>query len=261
VPVTTNILQERRIYTRIDGDLESHLDYIREEFKAGFQLIDRIDRPAVTIFGSARTPATHRWYQEAMKVAGGFAQEGFAVITGGGPGIMEASNRGAKEAGGLSVGLGIKLPEEQELNPWVDLSYDFKHFYARKVCFVKASEGFVAFPGGFGTNDELFEALTLIQTGKIEHFPVVLFGSAHWDPMLEWVHDNLLPEGQISAEDLELVSVTDDPPAVVRAIVDCFSGDCTHAEHDGHGHPNGNRANDGEDGSAGADPIGGGTTA
>ena len=157
-----------------------------------------------------------------METAEGFAAEGFAVVTGGGPGIMEAANRGAKEAGGLSVGMNIQLPHEQDANDFLDLSYDFRHFYARKVCFVRASEGFVAFPGGFGTNDELWDALTLIQTGKIEHFPVVLFGSEHWDPMVAWVKERLYAENQISASDLDLFAVTDDPSAAVRAVVDSY---------------------------------------
>jgi uncharacterized protein (TIGR00730 family) len=216
------------MWLRQEPDVERHIRFMEEEFRRGFSLIDRIDRPAVSLFGSARTPRDHPMYAFAMEVAAGFSREGFAVITGGGPGVMEAGNRGAKQAGGLSVGLGIKLPHEQKLNAWVDLSYDFKHFYARKVCFVKASEGFVAFPGGFGTNDELFEALTLIQTRKIKHFPVVLFGSAHWDPMLEWVKDTLLVEGQISPRDLELFEITDEPERAVRGVVDCYRGDCDH---------------------------------
>ena len=176
----------------------------------------------VSTFGSARTEATHHWYLQTMEIAAGFAREGFAVVTGGGPGIMEAANRGAKEAGGLSVGFGIELPREQHMNPWLDIGYDFRHFYARKVCFVKASEGFVACPGGFGTNDELFEALVLVQTAKIRHFPIVLFGSEHWTPLLTWARDQLLAEGQISPADLDLFTITDDPATVVREVVDTY---------------------------------------
>lgn len=222
---------ERSMWLREEPDVERHLRFTEEEFRKGFALIERIDRPAVSMFGSARTPRDHPLYAAAMEVAAGFSREGFAVITGGGPGVMEAGNRGAKEGGGLSVGLGIKLPHEQKLNRWIDLSYDFKHFYARKVCFVKASEGFVSFPGGFGTNDELFEALTLIQTGKIRHFPVILFGSAHWNPMLAWTRDTILAEGNISPPDLDLFTITDDPDEAVHGVVDCYRNVCGHAHH------------------------------
>jgi uncharacterized protein (TIGR00730 family) len=219
---TQRLPVERSMFFREESDLDRHLRFMEEEFRAGFELIARIDRPAVSIFGSARLTADDPWYGLASRTAAGFAREGFGVITGGGPGVMEAANRGAKEAGGLSVGLGIELPHEQSMNAWLDLSYDFKHFYARKVCFVKASEGFVAFPGGFGTNDELFEALTLIQTRKIRRFPVVLFGRAHWEPMVGWLRGTLLEERMISANDLDLFLVTDDPEAAVRAVVDPY---------------------------------------
>lgn len=212
---------ERSLWTREDTEIERDVAFIADEFRAGFELVERIDRPAVSIFGSARTPETHRRYQEAFDTGARFARAGFAVITGGGPGVMEAANRGCQEAGGLSVGLGIVLPHEQGINDYCDLDYTFKHFYARKVCFVKAAEGFVTFPGGFGTNDELFEALLLIQTQTIEHFPVVLFGSSHWEQMRAWM-DTLLDEGQVSAEDLELFEVTDSPEAAVRAIVEPY---------------------------------------
>jgi uncharacterized protein (TIGR00730 family) len=213
---------ERSLFFREESDLDRQLRFLQEEFRAGFELVARIDRPAVSIFGSARLTADDPWYGLASRTGAGFAREGFGVITGGGPGVMEAANRGAKEAGGLSVGLGIELPHEQSLNAWLDLSYDFKHFYARKVCFVKASEGFVAFPGGFGTNDELFEALTLIQTRKIRRFPVVLFGREHWEPMVAWFRGTLLGEHTISANDLDLFVVTDDPEVAVRAVVDPY---------------------------------------
>jgi uncharacterized protein (TIGR00730 family) len=215
---------ERSMWVREEIDLDRDLEFIREEFRAGFELIARIDRPAAAIFGSARIATEHPWYRLARETGAAFAREGFGVVTGGGPGVMEAANRGAKQAGGLSVGLGIQLPHEQDLNHWLDLSYDFKHFYARKVCFVKASEGFVAFPGGFGTNDELFEALTLIQTGKVRRFPVVLFGQEHWEPMVAWIRDTLLLEGTVSAGDIDLFVVTDDPETAVRAVVDPYRG-------------------------------------
>ena len=216
------------MFFREEADLDRDIAFIDQEFRAGFELVARIDRPAVALFGSARTPVNHRWYEMARETAAGFVEEGFAVITGGGPGIMEAANRGAREAGGLSIGFGIRLPHEEGLNDWIDLSYVFKHFYARKVCFVKASEGFVTFPGGFGTNDELYEALTLIQTGKIKHFPVVLFGSDHWEPMVDWMRTKLLAEDQIARTDLDLFVVTDDPDAAVRAVTDCYRGLCAH---------------------------------
>ncbi len=219
---------ERSMWFREDQDLERSLSFIRREFQAGFELVASIDRPAVSIFGSARTATSSTWYAQAVQIGAGFAEEGFAVVTGGGPGIMEAANRGAKQGGGLSIGFGIELPHEQGLNDWLDRSYNFKHFYARKVCFVKASEGFVVCPGGFGTNDELYEALTLIQTGKIKHFPVVLFGSEHWEPMVRWARDTLLPEGQIAQDDLDLFTVTDDPHAAVRGVVDCYRRICAH---------------------------------
>jgi uncharacterized protein (TIGR00730 family) len=164
----------------------------------------------------------------ALETAARFARAGFAVVTGGGPGIMEAANRGAKEAGGLSVGFDIELPHEQAPNAYLDISLTFHHFYARKTMFVKAAEGFVVFPGGFGTLDEFFESLTLIQTGKVRHFPVVLFGHSHWDEMLAWVDGKLLDEGLVSSDDLRLLSVTDDPAEAVRIVVSCYRGECDH---------------------------------
>src|SRR2546423_1109552 len=157
---------------------------IADEFLQGFEAVARIDRPAVTLFGSARVGEDSRPYREARAVARSFAEAGWAVITGGGPGVMEAANRGAKEGGGLSVGFNIKLPHEQRSNPYLDISHTFDHFYARKVCFVKPAEGFVIFPGGFGTLDALYEALRLIQTGKGMHFPVWLFQPDYWQDML-----------------------------------------------------------------------------
>src|SRR6266498_4388841 len=185
-------MDDEHFLTAHDGALPENLISIAEEFRAGFAAVDRIDRPAVSIFGSARLSEDSEPYRLAREAGRRFAEHGWAVITGGGPGVMEAANRGAKEAGGLSVGFNIELPHEQGSNPYLDISYTFKHFYARKVCFVKPAEGFVIFPGGFGTLDELFEALTLIQTGKVLHFPVVLFDRSFWEPMLEWIHDRLL---------------------------------------------------------------------
>ena len=144
------------------------------------------------------------------------------MVTGGGGGVMEAGNRGAKEGGGLSVGFNIELPHEQAPNPYLDISYTFDHFYARKVCFVRPSEGFVIFPGGFGTLDELYESLTLIQTGKIRHFPVVLVDSGYWAEMLDWIRSELLADGMISPDDVELLHVTDDPDEAVRLVLGCY---------------------------------------
>jgi uncharacterized protein (TIGR00730 family) len=207
-------------------DLERDVALIAEEFREGFEAVDRIDRPAVTIFGSARIREDDPVYSQARETARRFAERGWAVVTGGGPGVMEAANRGTKEGGGLSVGFNIQLPHEQRSNPYIDLSLTFRHFYARKTMFVKAAEGFVVFPGGFGTVDELFEALTLIQTGKVFHFPVVLVGSDYWEELLGWVRGELLADGMISAEDLELLFVTDDLDEAVAQVLDCYERRC-----------------------------------
>jgi uncharacterized protein (TIGR00730 family) len=153
------------------------------------------------------------------------------VVTGGGPGVMEGANRGCKEGGGISVGFNIELPHEQHVNPFLDISLTFTHFYARKPMFEKAAEGFVVFPGGFGTADELFESLTLIQTGKIRHFPVVLFGHAFWDPLLAWVREQALPLGMVSPNDLELLTVTDDSAEAVQAVLECYDARCADMPH------------------------------
>ena len=199
---------------------------IAQEFREGFEAVDKIDRPAVTIFGSARIREGDPVYEQAREAARRFAEHGWAVVTGGGPGVMEAANRGAQEAGGLSVGFNIELPHEQRSNGYIDLSLTFRHFYARKTMFVKAAEGFLVFPGGFGTADELFEALTLIQTGKVLHFPVVLFETQYWRPLVEWIEERLLPDGMISPEDLELLHLTDDPADAVSMIVECYERRC-----------------------------------
>ncbi len=210
---------DRRVLRRTEEGLASDVALIASEFLAGFQAITKIDRPAVSIFGSARVLAETPTYEAARATGAAFAAHGFAVVTGGGPGVMEAANRGCKEAGGLSVGFNIVLPHEQGLNPYCDIGLTFDHFYARKVMFVKAAEGFVIFPGGFGTQDELWEALTLIQTGKIGHFPVVLFDSDYWDELLDFVRDEMLDDGLVSAHDLDLVTVTDDPDEAVALVV------------------------------------------
>jgi uncharacterized protein (TIGR00730 family) len=190
---------------------------ILSEFVDGFDAMAAVG-PAVTIFGSARTPTESLDYELARTIGRRFAEAGYAVITGGGPGTMEAANRGCREGGGLSVGCNIELPHEQSLNPYVDLGVEFRYFFARKVMFVKYADAFVILPGGFGTMDELFEALTLIQTGKVRHFPVVLVGSAYWSGLLDWVRDTLIPSGTVSHADLELLQVVDDPDEVVRIV-------------------------------------------
>jgi uncharacterized protein (TIGR00730 family) len=219
-------MEDRRLLASDDRALPRHLITIAEEFRAGFEAVDRINRPAVSIFGSARIGEDSVAYRAAREVGRRFGQRGWAVITGGGPGVMEAANRGAKEGGGLSVGFNIELPHEQGSNPYLDISYTFAHFYARKVCFVKPAEGFVIFPGGFGTLDELFEALTLIQTGKAQDFPVVLFDTDYWGEMLDWIRGELLADGMISAEDLDLLYATDDPAELVEIVVDCYEQRC-----------------------------------
>ena len=221
-------MEDRRILDqrREDEELEPHVQRIAAEFRAGFEAVDRIDRPAVTLFGSARIREEHRWYQAARDVARRFAEAGFAVVTGGGPGVMEAANRGAKEGGGLSVGFNIDLPHEQHENPYLDISLTFQHFYARKTMFVKSAEGFVIFPGGFGTLDELFESLTLIQTGTVRHFPVVLFDKTFWHDLFDWVGDELLNDGLISPEDERLLFLTDDPDEAVKLVLDCYRERC-----------------------------------
>lgn len=209
----------RRIFRRTQEPLAADVSLIAAEFLAGFQLVGKIDRPAVSIFGSARVAQGSATYEQARATGRAFAEAGFAVVTGGGPGVMEAANRGCKEGGGLSVGFNIALPFEQGLNPWCDLSLTFDHFHVRKVMFVKAAEGFVIFPGGFGTQDELWEALTLRQTKKIGDFPIVLFDSDYWDEMLDWVRDEMLDDGLIAPDDYEGLVRCDEPAHAVELVV------------------------------------------
>ena len=209
----------RRIFRRSQEPLAADVSLIASEFLAGFQLIQKIDRPAVSIFGSARIREGSATYERAREAGRAFAEAGFAVVTGGGPGLMEAANRGCKDGGGLSVGFNIALPFEQATNPWCDLALTFDHFHVRKVMFVKAAEGFVIFPGGFGTQDELWEALTLRQTRKIGDFPIVLFDSGYWDQMLGWVHDEMLENGLVSAGDYAALLTTDDVGEAVEVVV------------------------------------------
>jgi uncharacterized protein (TIGR00730 family) len=210
---------DRRLLRRRHATLASDVSLIASEFLAGFQAIQRIDRPAVAIFGSARVVDGSATYVSALAAGRACAEAGFAVVTGGGPGVMEAANRGAREAGGLSVGFNIELPHEQGLNPYCDIGLTFHHFYARKTMFVKAAEGFVIFPGGFGTQDELWEALTLIQTGVIGEFPVVLVDGDYWTELLDWMREEMLEDGLIAPEDVGLVHLTDSPSEAVELVV------------------------------------------
>ncbi|HLA16669.1 MAG TPA: TIGR00730 family Rossman fold protein [Candidatus Limnocylindrales bacterium] len=190
---------------------------ILSEFVEGFDALAEIG-PAVTVFGSARAREDDDAYEMARQIGRRLAEAGFAVITGGGPGVMEAANRGCQEGGGLSVGCNIELPHEQALNPYVDLGVEFRYFFARKTMFVKYADAFVILPGGLGTLDELAEALTLIQTGKIRHFPVVLVGTAYWAGLIDWFRATMLPAGTVSPSDLELFTITDDVDEVVRLV-------------------------------------------
>jgi len=192
---------------------------IMGEFVEGFEALSSLGA-AVSIFGSARIPSGHPEYEQCRETARQLGEAGFAVITGGGPGIMEAANLGAMEAGAPSVGCNIELPFEQGSNPHVDVHILFRYFFVRKTMFVKYAQGFVIFPGGFGTMDELFEALTLIQTGKVHNFPVVLFGTEYWKGLLTWLSEVMTAQGKISPEDLDLLLVTDDPAEVVRHLLE-----------------------------------------
>jgi uncharacterized protein (TIGR00730 family) len=192
---------------------------IQAEFVEGFGALAELG-PAIAVFGSARTPADHPSYALAEELGRELVAAGFAVITGGGPGAMEAANKGASEAGGVSVGLGIELPWESGLNEWSDVGINFRYFFARKTMFVKYSQGFVVLPGGFGTLDELFEALTLVQTRKVTRFPIVLIGTEYWSGLVSWMRDTCLVDGKISQADLDMLSVTDDLHEAVRLMVE-----------------------------------------
>ena len=192
---------------------------IQDELRAGFRQLSHIGK-AVSIFGSARTPREDPRYEQACRLARRLGEEGFAIITGGGPGIMEAANRGAQEAGAISVGLGIELPHEQSLNQYVDVGLTFHYFFTRKVMFVRYASGFVVFPGGFGTLDELFEAATLRQTEKIRYFPIVLVGRDYWGGLVDWLRDSALTAGNISPGDVSSLSVCDDTGDVLRILED-----------------------------------------
>jgi uncharacterized protein (TIGR00730 family) len=226
--------EDERLLARTDGKHpETTTDSwrvfrIMGEFVEGFDTLARLG-PAVSVFGSARSSAGAWDYRTAEETGRLLAQEGFAVITGGGPGIMEAANKGAAEAGGKSVGCNIELPFEQGMNSWVRTAVNFRYFFVRKTMFVKYSEGFIIFPGGFGTMDELFEALTLIQTGKVHDFPVILVGRAYWQGLLDWLRETMLPDGKISARDLDLLIVTDSPVEAVGMVRSCYEENCARA--------------------------------
>jgi uncharacterized protein (TIGR00730 family) len=194
---------------------------IQAEFVEGFGSLAEVPR-AVTVFGSARTPRDHPEYAIGRELGAALAEAGYAVITGGGPGVMEAANRGCSEAGGFSIGLGIELPFEQGLNSWVDLGINFRYFFARKTMFVKYSQAFVCLPGGFGTLDELFEALTLVQTKKVTKFPVVLLGSDYWGGLYDWIEKTVLDGGKINEKDMRLLHVTDDVEDAVRVVHEAY---------------------------------------
>lgn len=191
---------------------------IQSEFVEGFGTLANLG-PAISVFGSARTPKDSERYQQAIEVGRLLGEAGYTVITGGGPGAMEGANQGACEAGAVSVGLGIELPFETGMNEWVDLGVNFRYFFVRKTMFVKYSQGFVVLPGGFGTLDELFEALTLVQTQKVTSFPIVLLGTAYWGPLLDWLRDTVAEEGAIGATDLDLIHLTDDVEDAVRQVL------------------------------------------
>jgi len=191
---------------------------IQSEFVEGFGALAELG-PAVSIFGSARTKPDDPMYEAAQRIAAKLCGEGYAVITGGGPGAMEAANRGASECGGVSVGLGIELPHEQGMNEWVDLGINFRYFFVRKTMFVKYAQGYVVLPGGFGTMDELFEALTLVQTQKITSFPIVLFGTEYWGGLIDWLRTTMLTDGKIGQPDIDMLHLTDDVDEAVAWFV------------------------------------------
>ena len=208
--------QEAAVVSTLSDD--DRLERIAGELRAGFETLAPVGA-AASFFGSARTPEDHPEYALARQTARLVGESGMAIITGGGPGAMEAANRGAKDAGALSIGLNIELPFEQGANPYCDIELEFHYFFARKIMFVRYASGFVVFPGGFGTLDELFEALTLVQTGKITAFPILLVGSAYWSGLMDWVRERLLVEGKISPGDLDRFRVTDDPLEVRDTLI------------------------------------------
>ncbi|CCH86598.1 conserved protein of unknown function [Modestobacter italicus] len=231
-PAAEGTTTDQRLLDRRSGSDWVHTDpwrvlRIQSEFVEGFGLLAELPR-AVSVFGSARTPRGSEYYEVGVQLGAALAEAGYAVITGGGPGAMEAANKGACDAGGMSVGLGIELPFEQELNEWVDVGILFRYFFVRKTMFVKYAQAFVILPGGFGTLDELFEALTLVQTRKVTRFPVILFGSAYWSGLVDWIRTSMLAQGTVSEADLELLHVTDD---VAEAVALIQAADAARAQH------------------------------
>ena len=233
-PQTAGTTTDQRLLDRRNGSDWVHTDpwrvlRIQAEFVEGFGLLAELPR-AVSVFGSARTKPDSPYYAAAEQVGAALAQAGYAVITGGGPGAMEAANKGACDAGGMSVGLGIELPFEQELNEWVDVGVLFRYFFVRKTMFVKYAQAFVILPGGFGTLDELFEALTLVQTRKVTRFPVILFGSEYWRGLVDWIRDTMVEAGTVSPGDLDLLHVTDDIADVIAVIQAADAARASNAE-------------------------------
>ena len=191
---------------------------IMSEFVEGFDTLSGIKGPAVSFFGSARTKPEEPYYKLTMSIAGELSRQGYAIITGGGPGIMEAANRGATESGGFSVGLNINLPFEQEPNIFTNLPLSFKYFFVRKVMFIKYAMAFICMPGGFGTLDEAFEAITLIQTKRIKPFPIILVGTDFWSGLMDWIHEKMLTNGNVDSEDMKIINLLDDPEEIVSYI-------------------------------------------
>jgi uncharacterized protein (TIGR00730 family) len=218
-PTTTDeeLLEAESLAIVTELDDEARIARIQGELEEGFDALAHVGK-AVSFFGSARTPPDAPDYERARSLARRLGEEGFAIITGGGPGIMEAANRGARDAGAHSIGLAIELPHEERPNPHLDIALEYHYFFVRKVMFVRYSSGFVVFPGGFGTLDELFEAATLRQTEKIRHFPIVLFGSDYWSGLLDWLRDPVQAEGKLSPGDVDMCEVTDDPDHVLAAM-------------------------------------------
>jgi uncharacterized protein (TIGR00730 family) len=233
---------------------------ILSEFVEGFDTLADLP-PAVSVFGSARSKPGSFECELAADLGAALAEAGYAVITGGGPGVMEAANRGATEAGGMSVGLGIELPFEQGLNDWVDIGIDFRYFFARKTMFVKYAQAFVVLPGGFGTLDELFEALTLVQTRKVTRFPVVMMGAAYWGGLFDWLKGTLLSDGKISPADLELILLTDDVDEAVQHIVDADAALAAAVQRDTVQTSAVDTLEEATGGPAGGSPASGGTAA
>ena len=225
VPQEEQRLQEHALERALHFDF-THTDpwrvfRIMSEFVDGFDALSQIP-PSIAIFGSARTKPDDPHYKAAVETARLLAKAGFGIITGGGPGIMEAGNKGAQEGGNASIGCNIELPFEQGSNPFLDISLDFRYFFVRKTMFVKYAEAFVIFPGGFGTMDELFEALTLIQTKKVNHFPVILYDSKYWAGLINWIRDTMLPSNKVNTDDLGLLMLSDDPREICKIVIDAY---------------------------------------